>query len=153
MLGFNYRTSAPFIMRTAVCLLVLACGQGCTAEQEWKAENDNLIQKHGITVKTRDDIPETGIAPNLKPGEGKTVDLLPVTEIAPGISARMYWHKGALVCLTTLAPDAELPEETLPSERFMIVQKGLVRQLVNDAPVEMKAIEAERMTPVSGRRA
>ncbi|MFC1693814.1 SMP-30/gluconolactonase/LRE family protein [Candidatus Latescibacterota bacterium] len=134
----------------ASILLVLSAG--CTKEQSWKSVNEKLITEYRMKERFRDDIPETGVISNLEPGGVTNINNLPETEIAPGATGRIFWGNGNLVNLMTLAPGAGIPVETLPCERIMIVMKGSVEQLINDAFVTMRAIEYERMTPVSGNR-
>lgn len=70
--------------------------------------------------RTRSDIPESKIISNLKPGVVARISHLPLTEIASGAKARLYWGKGVLVSRLTLEANAEIPKETLPSERIMV---------------------------------
>jgi gluconolactonase len=93
------------------------------------------------------------ISSNLQPGIVKNLKDIPETTLAPGVTARMYWGKGALVSWISMTPGAEIPRETLPSERIMMVMKGTVEQLIDVTFVPMIAIEAQRMTPLSGNRA
>ncbi len=146
MYGRNLLTG---FLVAATCLTVLS---GCSREPAWTKTNRAVIREHGIEQRTRTDIPESGIVPSLDPGVVTGTAALPETELAPGVKARMYWGTGALVCRTTLAPGAEIPRETLPSERFMIVMRGSVEQLAGGVMVPMRAVEYERMTPISGRR-
>ncbi|MFC1606785.1 SMP-30/gluconolactonase/LRE family protein [Candidatus Latescibacterota bacterium] len=95
---------------------------------------------------------EPGIESNLAPGTITSLTDIPVTEITPGVTARMYWGSGALVAWITLAPNAEIPREHLTSERIMMVMKGSVEQLADGQYRTMSAHEHERMTPISGRR-
>lgn len=43
----------------------------------------------------------------------------------------------------TLEPRTEIPKETLPSERLMVVTKGSLDQLVNGSFVTLRAFERE----------
>ncbi len=93
-----------------------------------------------------------GANPNLTPGEVATLEGLPETEIAPGVKARLFWSGNALVAHLTLAPGAEIPRETLLSERIMVVRKGAVSQITGNTRANMVAIQYQTMTPVSGNR-
>ena len=64
---------------------------------------------------------ETYIVPNIKPGKVISQD-------------RTFWGETVLLKWMTIRPDSEFPVETLPAERFMVVVKGSVEQLVNTCP-------------------
>jgi gluconolactonase len=115
----------------------------CRPRAAWEAKNEELIKARGLQGRVRDDIPNSGPASNLEPGVVTSVMKLPATEIAPGVVGRLYWGKGALVCWLGLEPGAEIPPETLPAERIMVVMKGSVAQVVNGSPVKMIALERE----------
>ena len=126
------------IVLTAVFTLFMLLMSGCAKEPSWKALNDKIIKEQNVTVRTRDDIPETGVVPNLEPGKVYKKSELPDIELAPGVRCKMYWGKDALVNWMTLDPGAEIPIETLNSERIMVVWKGSVDQLINGEFVAMK---------------
>lgn len=142
------RNHAAGLLVAAACFIAV----GCSQEPAWTKVNRKVIKEHQVTERTRADVPDTGVTPSLTPGAVTGIATLPETEIAPGVKSRMYWGKGVLACRTTLAPGAEIPRETLPSERFMVVLKGSVEQLAGGAMVPMRALEYERMTPLSGHR-
>lgn len=122
-----------------MCVFItVLIAEGCSREPAWKAVNDRVIAEQGVEVRERE-MPETGITPSLQPGEIVSRDDLAAVELAPGVSARMYWDKGVLVAWTTLEPGAEIPRETLQNERLMVVWDGSVEQLVNGAYVTMGA--------------
>ena len=114
---------------------------GCSREPAWKAVNDEVIKKYNLTIRTRDDIPETGIVPNLEPGKVTNIKTLPEIQFAPGVTGRMYWGKGALVNFMTMTAGSEIPRETLSSERIMVMIKGSVEQLINGKFVGMQCTE------------
>ncbi|MFC1541639.1 SMP-30/gluconolactonase/LRE family protein [Candidatus Latescibacterota bacterium] len=127
---------ATTLMTLFVLILFSA---GCSKEPEWKALNDKVIQEQNVQVRTRDDIPETGVAPSLEPGKVYKKAELPDVEIAPGVTGKMYWGKGVLVNWMTLEPNAVFPREKLPAERIMVVWSGSVDQLINGDFITMKA--------------
>ncbi|MBN1293275.1 MAG: SMP-30/gluconolactonase/LRE family protein, partial [Candidatus Latescibacteria bacterium] len=133
-------------------LFILLPDAGSAGESDWKPLNAKLIGKYDIKGRTRNDIPETGIYPNPEPGEITSIGSLPEIELVPDAKARICWGKGVLVNRMTIAPGAEIPRETLPGERIMIVLNGSVNQLINGSFVTMIGYEYERMTPISGRR-
>jgi len=135
-----------------VMSVVLSFFSGCAKEPEWKAVNDQLIAEHNVKVRTRGDIIETGVVPNLKDGVVTNIKSLPEVEIASGVKGQMYWGKGNLMNWMTFRPGAEIPRETLPGERIMVVMKGSVDQLINGQFVTMVAVEADVINGVDGGR-
>lgn len=101
---------------------------------------------------SRTNTPNAGITSNLKPGVLKKLKDIPEAQIAPGVKGRIFWGKGVLVSWMTLAHGAQIPQETLPCERIMVVMKGSVEQLINAAFVSMTAVEYQTMTPIAGNR-
>ncbi len=112
---------------------------GCGGGPEWKSLNDKVIAEQGVEIRTRDDIPETGVEPNLEPGKVYKKSELPAVEIASGVTGKMYWGKGVMVNWMTFEPNANIPRETLTSERIMVVWSGSVEQRVNGGFVTMES--------------
>ena len=114
-------------------------------EQSWWSENEQVRQKYNITNRERPDMGETGVISNLTPGQVAALTSLPAVEFAPGVTGHMYWGKGVLVNFMTMEPNAELPRETLPCERLIIMQRGSINQLVKGKFEEMKFTEVAPM--------
>lgn len=123
----------------------------CAPKPEWKAKNDQLIKEKNLAVRTREDIPKSKVIPSLEPGVVTNISKLPVTEIAPGAKAKIYWGKGVLISWMTLDPRAEIPAEMLPSERIMVVMKGSIGQLINGSFAAMTAIPRDEPDGSHGR--
>jgi gluconolactonase len=134
------RGSVSIMFATAITVLFMLVlfSAGCGGGPEWKALNDKVIAEQDVTIRTRDDIPETGVVPNLEPGTIYKKNDLPAVEIAPGVIGKMYWGKGVMVNWMKLEPNAKIPREKLPSERIMVVWSGTVDQLINGSLVTMK---------------
>ncbi len=128
----------------------LLSSAGCSKKPEWKAISEKIIKERNIEGRIRNDIPETNVVSNLKPGVVTNITNLPITEIAPGAKARLYWGKGNLINWMTLEPRADIPIETLPSERLMFIMKGSVDQLINGSFVTMCALEREEPDGING---
>jgi len=94
----------------------------------------------------------SGVKPSLTAGETVSPELMPVIELAPGVTGTLAWGEGFMVFRMTLKPGAEIPKETLDSERIMMLTMGSVEQFANGEWLSMSAHEFERMTPISGRR-
>jgi len=135
----------------AFILIVLAGFSACARKPEWAAKNDKLIADNQLTVRTRDDIPNIKITPNLADGVVTAITSLPEIELAPGVKARMYWGKGNLVAWLTLAPGAEMPKETLPAERLLVVMKGAIEQRLDGTYAAMRAVPREEPDGTHGR--
>lgn len=139
-----------FIILALTAAVFILISIGCSKKAEWKVINDKIINEHGIEGRNRDDIPDTNIVSNLDPGVVTSFTKLPVTEIVPGVQARMYWGKGNLISWVILEPLAEIPKEILPSERLMVVMGGSVEQLINGNFVSMCASEREAPDGIHG---
>lgn len=133
----NYHLLTVF---TSVLISVLIVFSGCSNKKApaWKAVNDKLIKENNIQVRERSDMPETGITPNLQEGKVTSIDSVASIEIAPGVTSKVYWGKGAMVSIVTMLPNSEIPTETLASERLMVMMQGTVEQLVGGQMVKMQ---------------
>jgi len=135
----NFLNRANLLTGAVVISAVLmTCVFGCSREPSWKKINDRVIKEQNVTIRTRTDIPETNVTPSLEPGQIINKANLPAVQLAAGVTGKMYWGKGALVNWVTMEPNAEIPKETLPGERIMVIWKGAVEQLVNGEYVPMK---------------
>ncbi len=147
-----YRPGLLGIAVAATAFAGFITAAGCGSEPAWMKTSRAIMKKNGIELRTRADIPKTGISPNLEAGTFSALSALPEIELAPGVKARIVCGSGSMLAAVTLAPNAEIPEETLPAERIMMVTKGSVEQLAEGGRIPMIAIPAERMTPISGHR-
>lgn len=143
----QYSSKKPFVYTVfaaiTVCLIIAM--SGCAQEPAWKAVNDQLIAENNINVRELSFNTETGVVSNLQDGVVTDMSDLAEIELAPGVKATPYWGRGNLICKVTMDPGSEIPRETLPSERIMIVMEGSVEQLVNGQMVEMKSEAPEPM--------
>ena len=138
------RTTSHLLLRPSLAASVLLLAfAACSQKADWESLNERLIEKHNVQGRVRTDIPETHVVSNLEPGVVGNLKKLSITELAPGVKARMYWGKGVLVNWMTLDPRAEIPEETLPCERLMFVTKGSASQLIKGGFVVMSARDRE----------
>lgn len=130
----------------ATCLLVLSdCTSTHTAGQEWEQKNAELIKEYDLKTRTLSGLPETTIASNLEPAKVKSLDTIGSIMLHPGVNAKLFWGNGTLISYLELAPNAIIPEEVLPSDRFVFVLEGSIEQLVNGARTTM--ISRKREAP------
>ena len=133
MMNRIVRMRGTFMLALGLALVLIA---GCGGEQADQTPGE-LNTK--IDARTRDDIPETGITSNLTPGAATKKESLPSISIADGVTAKIAWGTGAMMAWLTLEPGAAIPEETLTSERLMVVWEGAVDQLINGSYTTMRA--------------
>ena len=129
----NFKRNNLYVLTTfaAIVTVLLLSFYGCAKGPEWKSVNDRLVKEHNIEVRELGFDVETGITSNLADGIVTNISTIPEVELAPGVTGQMYWGRGNLVCFVTMAPNSEIPQETLSSERIMVIMEGSVEQLVN----------------------
>ncbi len=111
----------------------------------WEQKNQELIKQYNLTPRELSDLPKSGIESNLEQGKVTGIDKLDSTTLAPGVSARIFWGSGTMADVVTLAPNAKIPEEVLPADRFVFVMDGSVDQLIDGKMVNM--INKKREAP------
>jgi gluconolactonase len=117
--------------------VIVMCLTYCTPQSAWQKKNDELIKQYNLTVREVTGLPKTTIESNLEPAKVKGLDSLTRIELYPGVNANMFWGTGILVAKLQLEPNAKIPEETLPADRFVFVLEGSIEQLVNGTSVAM----------------
>jgi gluconolactonase len=115
----------------------------CTSAPEWKAKNDGLIKQYSLTARELPGLPETKIISNLKSGKVASLDSIASTELYTGVDAKLYWGHGTMTGVLQLKPNAQIPEEVLPTDRFLFVLEGEVSQLIDGSNVKMVAVKRE----------
>jgi gluconolactonase len=105
-----------------VAVLVLAAG--CSSgKPEWADRNQRVIDEHKITGRSRE-LPPLSVPNVLSPGQPVENATLPTAAIAPGVTARLAWGRGALLEQVEMQPNAVYPEQTLGEELILIVRDG-----------------------------
>ncbi|OGD21266.1 MAG: gluconolaconase [Candidatus Aminicenantes bacterium RBG_16_63_16] len=143
MLKYRNRRYAALPAVILFAGIALGLGSACAKKPDWAAKNRELVKQKNIATRDRADIPSVKLKSNLEPGVVGKLAEIPVTKVAPGVSARLYWGKGNLVALLTMDPNAGIPLEALPSERIMVVMKGDVEQSVEGNRLAMSALPRE----------
>lgn len=125
-----------------LALIVIILTQ-CTSAPEWQKKNNDLIKQYSLTVRQLSGIPNTNVVSNLVPGKVTSLDSITSTVLYPGVNAKMYWGKGTMVSILQFDPNAKIPEEVLPSDRFVFVLEGTVDQLIDGSNVTMVSRKRE----------
>jgi gluconolactonase len=125
------------IIFTGLLAAALVITAGCTTAPEWQKKNKELIRQNALTVRNIPDLPETGIISSLEPGKVTSLDSIADIELYPGVSAKLFWGRGAMVGLLQLQPNTKIAEEALPSDRFVFVLEGTIDQLIDGSFVTM----------------
>lgn len=119
------------------------CTSSSGSQPGWQEKNEELIKQHNLTVKKLSGLPQTAIASNLEVAKVKSLEKLGSIEMYPGVNAKLFWGSGVMISLLRLAPNAKIPDEVLPADRFVFVLEGSINQMVNGTPVTMIAKKRE----------
>ena len=125
-----------------LALLLLILTQ-CAPTPAWQKKNKELIRQYSLTEKMLTGLPKTKIASNLEPAKVTKLDSVAAASLYPGVNAKLYWGTGTMTAILKLDPNAQIPEEALPVDRFLFVIEGEVSQLVDGSNVKMIAIKRE----------
>jgi gluconolactonase len=132
--------TSKFIFKGLLALSLIGLTQ-CTStsgpEPEWSAKNKELIAEHKLTVREISGLPKSSIESNIEAAKVKSLDNMDSIVLHPGVTAKLFWGTGNMVAVLQLAPNAQIPEETLPADRFVFVMEGSINQSINGAPVTM----------------
>jgi gluconolactonase len=125
-------------------LITLAnCSSTSRTETQWQNKNKELITKYNLSERELPDLPKAPVASNLEPAKVTALDRLDSITLYPGVNARLFWGTGTMVSVLQLAPNAKIPEELLPADRFLFVLEGSIEQLVNGMQVSMLSKKRE----------
>jgi gluconolactonase len=125
-------------------LITLAnCSSTSRTETQWQNKNKELITKYNLSERELPDLPKAPVASNLEPAKVTALDRLDSITLYPGVNARLFWGTGTMVSVLQLGPNAKIPEEVLPADRFVFVVEGSIEQLVNGMQVSMLSKKRE----------
>ena len=124
------------IFSIGLMVVVFSLLTQCTSVPEWNKLNNSLIKEYGLTVR-KISLPKTGIESNLAAGKVTSLNNLTSATLHPGVNAKLYWGQGTMAGIIQLAPNASIPEEVLPVDRFVFVLEGSIEQLINGSMVSM----------------
>lgn len=130
----------------AITLISLThCTSSTGSQPDWQKKNEELIAKYNLKEKELEGLPKTTIGSNLEPAKVTGPDKLDSVSLYPGVTAKFFWGTGTMISILQLGPNAKIPEENLPSDRFVFVLEGSIDQLINGAPISM--ISKKREAP------
>ncbi len=104
-------------------LTAAGCSSGTTSAPQWAATNSRVIEQSKVTGRTRE-LPKVMVPMTLGDGEPVEASKLPSIEIAPGVKAKLWWGRGALVERVEMQPNAAYPEQTLGEELIIVGYEG-----------------------------
>ena len=127
-----------FVFKSLLALCLISLTQ-CTStssgpEPDWAKKNEELIAEHKLTVRELSGLPKNPIESNIGAAKVESLDNMDSVTLQPGVTAKFFWGAGNMVGVLQLAPNAQIPEETLPADRFVFVLEGSINQLINPPP-------------------
>jgi gluconolactonase len=125
--------------------LIVLTNCSSTPGTEWQKKNEELIAKYNLTERKLSGLPKTTTASNLEPAKVTGIDKLDSISLYKGVTAKLFWGSGTMVSVLQLAPNSKIPEEVLPSDRFLFVLEGSIDQLINGLLITM--ISKKREAP------
>jgi gluconolactonase len=143
-------------LRRGVCLAALAgivlTATGCSNHKApaWAARNQAVIAEHKITGRTRE-LPEVKVPLALRDGEPMVLAELPVAKIAPGVTAKLAWGRGALAERLSMDAGAEYPAQTLGEELIIVVTAGSGTLELDGKTLQLAKDNAVYLVPGSKR--
>ena len=131
------------IISPGMLVLILIVMAQCTSAPEWQKKNNELIKQYSLTERQLTGLPKTKVVSNLQAGKVTSLDSIATTTLYPGVTAKLYWGTGTMTGVLQLDPNAQIPEEVLPVDRFLFVLEGEVSQFIDGANVKMIAVKRE----------
>src|SRR5688572_16508936 len=136
--------------RAGLAVLALAVS-GCSSDAPpWASVNQSVIDQAKVTGRTRE-LPELSVPMVLADGEPVEAAKLPAVTIAPGVSAKLAWGRGALLERVEMQADAVYPEQTLGEELIIIGQDGSATVEFDGKTAEMGKDQALYLQPGTKR--
>jgi len=120
----NFARNSYFQFSPVIIAFLLAgCSSVSTSEAKWAATNKKVIDESKVTGRTRD-LPQIKVPIALGDGEPVEAAKLPSATLASGVTAKLWWGRGALVEDVEMRADAAYPEQTLGEELIIIGYDG-----------------------------
>jgi gluconolactonase len=102
---------------------IIAGCSSASSNPPWAAVNKTVIEQSNVTGRTRE-LPQVRVPMALRDGEPVEAGKLPSATLSPGVTAKLWWGRGALVERVEVQPDASYPEQTLGEELIIIGHDG-----------------------------
>ena len=126
-----------------IVIVSIHCTSASGPEPEWAKKNKELIKQYDLTERELAGLPESKVASNLEPAKVTGVYSLASASLHAGVNAKLFWGSGIMVATLQLEPNAKIPEEVLPADRFVFVLEGTVEQSIDGSPVTMTGQQRE----------
>ncbi|SDF03457.1 gluconolactonase [Pricia antarctica] len=125
--------------------IVVIFNFGCNSstKPEWEKRNSELIKDNGFTIRELQDLPTSTLVPNLEFGNPMNINNLDSLELHSGVISKIFWGNGNLTSMLTLDPNAIIPKENLPANRFLMVMEGSGHLIINGSKRMMTAKKRE----------
>jgi gluconolactonase len=139
--------------RITVGILALAasgCSTASSNEPQWAATNRKVIVESKVTGRTRE-LPNVSVPRALADGKPVEASKLPSATIAPGVTARLWWGRGALVERIEMQPNASYPEHTLGEELIILGHEGSATVQFDGTTVEIAKDQVLYLQPGAKR--
>lgn len=129
------------VLLTVTIFTFIQCKQSNTPE--WNAVNQELITQHELAVRELSGLPDSEVASNLEAGKVKNLNNVDSLQINEGVTAKIFWGSGTMVSVIEAAPNASIPEASLPSDSFIFVQEGSVNLSIDGKTETLVNIKRE----------
>lgn len=135
------RNGIAIVFLLTVTLTMTMCTS--SSNPEWHSKNQELIKEHNLTVRQISGLPTSTPQSNLEPAKVTSLKDMAEIELHPGVNARFFWGTGVMLAKLDLAPNASIPLETLPADRFVFVIEGSIDHLIDGNTVNMIGLKRE----------
>jgi len=131
-------------------LLIFGCSTLSTGAPEWAATNKKVIEDSKVSGRTRE-LPPVKVPTALSDGQPVEESKLPSAILAPGVTAKLWWGRGALVEYVEMQPDASYPDQILKEELIIVGKDGSATVQVDGKTTEFAKDDVLYLLPGSKR--
>jgi gluconolactonase len=116
----------------------------CTSSvPDWEQKNQALIEQYDLTKREIEELPKSGISPNLEAAKVSNLENIGEIELYPGIRGKIFWGESTMGVFMHLDPNSQIPEESVAAEKFLMVMEGEVELTVNGVSMPLIALKRE----------
>jgi gluconolactonase len=152
-MGENRRNSKrilKFALLIAGLVSLVACSN-TGGNEAWREKNAPIVAKLNLKLRERS-IPETDVPPSkFEPGKVYARSAIQPITIAPGVTAKLIWNRGALLEILEMEKGATYPEQHLNEEVITAVQAGSASAMVDGKSLDLGSDSVLYLTPGSTR--